>query len=188
MVAWDSARIWLGMDVRVIKQHVSPPTCELGNGYWAWYNTMINGTGDNLPGPVGPQAFFEKTPGENNPANNFGDGETMDVLGTFCFTISTVASCPPGVDGDNLTVEFQVWCKKWLVGMPQQVYAPKTQFCVQSKALGCPIPQMVGVFPSCASPTSGTVTATPSGRTVPFEIKWSTGDLGGYDNGKSVDR
>lgn len=177
-----------GWDVSTITGTISPPTCESGNGYWAWYNTMINGTGDNSPGPVGPGFFFEKTPGENNPANNFGDSGDDGCPWTFCFTISTVASCPPGVDGDNLTVEFQNYSDSesgsW--NAPTSICPEDPNFVFKARLSCCPIPQMVGVFPSCASPTSGTVTATPSGGTAPFEIKWSTGDSVVINNGNSV--
>lgn len=165
-----------------------PPTCEGGGGYWAWYNTQVNGIGNNSPGPVGPGFFFEKTAGQNNPADNFGDSGADGCTWTFCFTISTVAACPPGVDGDDLSVEFQNYSDSesgsW--NAPASICPNDPDFVFKARLSCCPIPQMVGVFPSCASPTSGTVTATPSGGTAPFEIKWSTGDSVVINSGSSV--
>jgi len=106
-----------GWDMSTLTNQIPPISCDV-NGTWGWYNRVITGT--FRPISDGPGFFFESTLGcpatgcdPNNPGDNYGDqGVNGDPLAgpicqlTFQWTITTVASCPPGVTGDDLSVEI----------------------------------------------------------------------------------
>ncbi len=156
---------------------VSPASCD-GNGSWDWYDS-VQGTSTYAQtnvGAVGPGYFYDRD-NDGNPGNDFGDYSSGNACNwEFCMTISTVASCPPGFDEEDLSIEFFNYSDSeagsWNASASPCPNDPNFTF----KALlsCCSIPDIVGVSPTCNDPLSGTMTVTGGGQ-PPFTYDWSTG-------------
>lgn len=184
-----------GWDLTSITNIVPANTCNGSfQDFWDWYQgPIISDGGSNAVPPVGPGFFFETAAGstsfgiDSDPGNNFGDQNSGSCPWTFCFTISTVAACPPGSENDDLSVTFHNYCDSetgsWGGGGNVCLNDPNYQF--KARLSCCPIPQMTGIYPSCANPAGGSITATPSGGSAPFNITWSNGFSEILGNGQS---
>lgn len=156
---------------------VSPASCD-GAGAWGWYDS-VQGTSTyaiNNVGAVGPGFFYDRII-DGNPGNDFGDNSSGDACDwVFCMTITTKAACPPGFDGEDLSIEFFNYSDSeagsWNASSSPCPNDPNFTF----KALlsCCTIPDVVGVSPTCNDPLSGNITIT-GGGVPPFEYTWSTG-------------
>jgi len=170
-----------GWDLSTITGTISAASCA--GDTWSWYDTPITGDNSNGVGPQGPGFFYETGSGstgggiDGDPGNNYGDAwQESCGAWTFCFTISTVAECPPGQDGDDLSVLFRNFSDSETGSWDIVSICPEDpEFLFRAVLSCCPIPTMEGVFPTCTSPDIGVVTATPSGGDAPFIFQWSTG-------------
>ncbi len=84
---------------------IGAPTNNTGTGVWLWVN-MVQSSATGLI--VNNPGWFYDTPSggflDGNPGNNWGDG--MVGPWTFQFQI-TVGDCPPGNNGDDLSVVIE---------------------------------------------------------------------------------
>lgn len=157
---------------------VTPPASCDGQGAWGWYNS-VQGTSTyatTVVGPVGPGFFYDRN-ADGNPGNDFGDYSAGAACNwVFCFDISVKATCPPAIDGEDLSIEFFNYSDSeagsWNASASPCPNDPNFTF----KALlsCCTIPDVSGVSPTCDDPLSGYVTVLGGGN-PPFTYDWSTG-------------
>ncbi len=176
-----------GWNAATLTPTVTPPTCAFGppTEAWDWY-TSVTGVGGGsaaITGPQGPGWFFESQSGcpggvcnPLNPGDNFGDSGSVGCGWTFCFTVQTLAACPPAVDGQDLSILFRNFSDSetgsWGV---VSICPDDPEYKFKAILSCCAIPQMTGVFPTCAAPNTGSVTATATEGEPPFTFTWSTG-------------
>jgi len=156
---------------------VSPASCD-GQGTWDWYDS-VQGTSTYAQtnvGAVGPGFFYDRN-NDGNPGNDFGDYSSGNACNwEFCMTITTKAACPPGVDGEDLSIEFFNYSDSeagsWNASSSPCPNDPNFTF----KALlsCCTIPEIIGISPTCNDPLTGSVTVIGGGQ-PPFFYEWSTG-------------
>lgn len=66
-----------------------PASCD-GSGRWMWYNSVTSSISSN--GTHGPGFFYDRTPYDNNPGNNYGDNCSNHTW-TFNWSLK-VRACP----------------------------------------------------------------------------------------------
>jgi len=146
----------------------SPPSCA-GSGSWAYYTAGItDNSGQHWPAGF----YYDYSPSDGNPGNNFGDncsGTISAANWNFCFSITTAVACIPGsnlsatinTSGDG---ESGSWTN---LGCSND---PSTSF----SAIGtcCP-PTMSSTPASCFGGSDGTATATPVGAMNPYTYTWT---------------
>ncbi len=171
----------IGWDISTITNIQAPNACA-SDGTWSWYDEMITGTSTFNVGPQGPGFFIETASGgpglDNNPGNNFGDaGSTgLNCALEFCFDITTTATCPPGVDGDDLSIIFRNFSDSETGSWSADSICPDDpEFQFKANLSCCAIPLMIGEFPTCDEPASGSITAIPTNDNPPYIFEWSTG-------------
>jgi gliding motility-associated-like protein len=149
------------------------PTAAGTSGTWAYYPTGIgisNGTN------WGPGWYFDYSPSDGNPKNNFGDLPSGPVLNSewnFCVTVKTSPICNPGCD---LSVTFNTsgdgesgsWSSSGCTGDVPAVF----------HAVGACCPPVMSMVPvKCFGTSTGTAIATPVGTAGPYNYSW-TGPAG----------
>lgn len=100
-----------GWDITTLNPTVIPPSCD-GNGVWLWQQTITGTNGSSAnPGTVGPGFVYDSASGgplDGNGENNFGDNCSGPVNWEFCWEITT-SDCPPGTNGESLSVEVETY-------------------------------------------------------------------------------
>jgi gliding motility-associated-like protein len=175
-----------GWDAASLTPTVTPPPCSFGNE-WGWYASVQGESlySQTVVGPQGP-GFFLENPGPgfdpNDPGDNFGDAwiDGSGCTWTFCFEVTTVAACPPGSDGDDLSVLIKNFSDSetgaWGASDDTPTICTEDpEYLFKAVITCCPIPDLSGVAPTCSNPDNGSITATPTGGTAPFTFAWSTG-------------
>lgn len=171
-----------GWDISTLTNITPPPTCEGSAGEWDWYDSVQGQTDVGaIIGPQGPGFFFEKNGGfgddPTDPGDNFGDAGADGCSWEFCFTIATKATCPPGVDGEDLSIRFLNFSDSetgdWNV---TSICPDDPEYLFKAVLSCCAIPLMDGVDASCADPESGEITATVTTGSPPFNFEWSNGE------------
>ncbi len=170
-----------GWDVSTLT-YVAPPACGDGSGgFWEWYDS-VEGTASSATSAQGPGFFFETSSGstsgviDDNPGNNYGDSGSTGCFWEFCITVSTIATCPPGVNGDDLSITFLNFSDSETGSWDATSICPEDpDFTIKAVLACCAAPSISGVNPTCASPNSGSATATPGTVNAPFTFNWSNG-------------
>ncbi|OWY17183.1 PKD domain-containing protein [Sphingobacteriales bacterium UPWRP_1] len=173
-----------GWDASTLTPTSIPPSCS-GNGDWDWYIGPIisNGGGSGpITGPQGPGYFFESDAGcpgpcdPSDPGDNFGDPTDGTCGWEFCFSVATLADCPPAFDGQDLSITFRNFSDSETGSWGVVSICPEDpEYTFKSVLSCCAIPEMTGIFPTCAEPNIGVITATATAGVPPFEFAWSTG-------------
>ncbi len=172
---WDQTSIF----------YTLPESCSGDGGFWEWYEE-VQGQSDIgiVIGPQGPGWFYERpqpaTPIDDNPGNNWGDEVPLDLECSweFCITIATVASCPPGTDGDDLSVTFLNFSDSetgvWFNTEEPTICPEDPEFTFKALLTCCAPAELEGDNPTCASPNGGAILAVGEGS-GPFTFAWSNG-------------
>lgn len=173
-----------GWDASTLTPTSIPPPCS-GGGAWDWYPTPVtsNGGGSGaITGPQGPGFFFESDAGcpgacdPFDPGDNFGDPTDVTCGWEFCFTVSTLAACPPAFDGQNLSITFRNFSDSETGSWGVTSICPEDpEYTFKAVISCCAIPILTGTFPTCAQPNIGVITATSNAGIPPYEFAWSTG-------------
>ncbi len=164
-----------GWDMSTLIPGPPPTPCsDDGTGTWAWYES-VNATSNGGLQDIGPGYFFDLN-GDGDPGNDFGDvGVAEDCPITFCLSISTVANCPPGENGDDLSVEFINYSDQeagsWSSSNSPCLNDPN--FIFKSVLSCCAPPEMSGVDPTCDN--LGSVTAVSEGTSI-YTFTWEDED------------
>lgn len=168
-------------DISTLGNFVIPPGCSSG-ATWDWYNVAIQGTSPYAQtiGPQGPGFFVETAAGgpglDNFPGNNFGDPAPTGCGWEFCFTISTVASCPPGINGQDLSIIFRNFSDSETGSWGANSICPQDpEYEFRAVLACCAAPVMTGVDPTCANPFGGSIMAIATQGMPPFDFAWSNG-------------
>ncbi len=148
------------------------PTPLAASGTWAYYP---GGIGTVNAQSWGPGWYFDFSPGDGNPGNNFGDsqGGATDISTAaqwnFCMAITTSPLCNPG---SNLSVTFNTsgdgesgsWSNSGCAGDSPAIF----------HAIGscCP-PNMSALPTKCNGTNTGSATATPVGTAGPYTYNWA---------------
>jgi len=164
-----------GWDVTSITNIVPATSCDT-EGFWDWYASI---TGSNTGLTYGPGFFYESWLGsplmliDGNPGNNYGDNCTQGFW-NFCFDISTVAACQPGVTDIDLSVEFLNFSDSesgsWNAASP----CPGDPNFLFNAVLECCEPEVFTVEPPCWYDSTGYIIAIGNGA-IPYFFEWSTG-------------
>jgi gliding motility-associated-like protein len=145
------------------------PNAAGTSGTWAYYPTGI-GIANSVN--WGPGWYFDYSPSDGNPKNNFGDLPSGPVLASewnFCATVKTSPVCNPGCD---LSVTFNTsgdgesgsWSSSGCSNDQPAIF----------KAIGACCPPVMSMVPvKCFSTSTGTVIATPVGTVSPYTYNWS---------------
>ncbi|QQS30856.1 MAG: S8 family serine peptidase [Sphingobacteriales bacterium] len=184
-----------GWDASTLTPTSIPPPCS-GGGAWDWYTTPVVSDGGGsgaITGPQGPGFFFESDAGcpgvcdPLDPGDNFGDPTDTGCGWEFCFTVSTLAACPPAFDGQNLSITFRNFSDSetgsWGV---VSICPDDPEYTFKAVLSCCAIPEMTGTFPTCAEPNIGVITATATAGIPPFEFAWSTGFVESNNNSSTI--
>ncbi|MCB9233423.1 MAG: gliding motility-associated C-terminal domain-containing protein [Bacteroidia bacterium] len=139
------------------------------SGNWAWY-TSCTSTATSLV--VGPGFFYDRTPLDGIPGNNYGDNCTS-FSWVFCWTVTT-DTCLPGSPGADLTIsvdnyadgESGSWSSLACTGDPPYIF--------NAYLSCCPVSQAAAVDVSCPNSCDGYAYAIPAGN-PPFTYSWSNG-------------
>ena len=165
--AWDAGSI----------TNFTFPASVDGDGTWNWYSS-VTGTAGSAIGPTGPGFFYDSGAGgplDGNAGNNYGDACGAGCSWTFCWSITTVASCPPGVDGDDLSVLLENYSDSETGSWNSSSTCPSDPDYLFNAVLSCcPPPTVTTVEPACPGLSTGSITAVGDGI-APFTFDWSTG-------------
>lgn len=153
------------------------PGCD-GSGEFLFVPT-IAGTATTAPGSYtgGPGIWYDRTPLDGNPGNNFGDNSApFCPVWDFCFEVTTLAgaACIPGADLSvslNTTSDSETgsWSSAACVGDPIYTWAGPTLTCCDSVSVNF-------TDPLCAGEASGTITAIGTNPAAsPFTFDLSSG-------------
>jgi hypothetical protein len=148
-------------------------TCDSGPGIWAWFN--------NIPTPIGNSNgfFFDgdlfNFP-DGDPTNNFGDNcqnaeAPPDNLNwEFCWE-ATVTDCPPGKNGDDLSVLVDVFADGETGSWINIACQTDPIFVFSASLTCCPLPTEVHMDETCLGYNDGTITVTGLGS-GPWDYVW----------------
>jgi len=167
-------------------------TCDWGPGMWAWFN--------NIPTPIGNSNgfFFDgdifNFP-DGDPTNNFGDNcQTAlappdNVNWEFCWE-ATVTDCPPGQNGDDLSVLVDIFADGETGSWFNIACQTDPIFTFSASLTCCPIPIEVHTDETCLGENDGTITVTGLGS-GPWDYVWedpflniiqTSNNINGLDN------
>lgn len=151
-----------------------PPNCD-GDGEWGWYASVTGTAASALPAQ-GPGFFYDKG-GDGDPGNNFGDNDgASNCTWEFCFEVAAVATCPPGMDGDDLSIIFRNFSDSETGSWNSSSICPEDpEYQFKAVLSCCAAPEMSGTDPTCTEPDIGTVTAIATNGVAPFTFEWNTG-------------
>lgn len=155
---------------------VAPPQCadnppgagNLANGTWQWYNSITSTANSQS---FGPGFFFEYNgDADNNPGNNYGDYTAGTCTWTFCWSIQTKANCGGGTNlsiGINTTADGE--SGSWT--SPACDLDPVYQFAATLNCCSAPTLNPTNIL--CNGASTGSITATPTSGTSPWDFVWT---------------
>lgn len=166
-----------GWDISTLTTDAAEP-CD-GNGEWGWYSS-VTGTSSNNVGAQGPGFFYDSSAGgafDGNPGNNYGDSGNGNCNWLFCMTVTTKNSCPPGQNGEDLSIVFLNYSDSetgsWNASNSPCPNDPN--FVFKAVLACCRAPEMTGTPPSCADPSTSQIIAAMTEGEAPFTFEWSNG-------------
>ncbi len=159
-------------------------SCD-GAGNWAWYESVISTNEKNAEatGVQGPGFFYDSIESSEtdvvldaNPGNNYGDNPNGGNCNwEFCFTISTKNSCPPGIEGEDLSIQFLNFADSETgITTSSSDCAADADFSFKAVLTCCQSPDIRISHAQCGTGDKGRITAQGNGVS-PFFFEWSTG-------------
>lgn len=159
----------------------APPAAIGGAGTWIWTNNVTStATGLTVP----DWGWYFDLDNDGNPGNNFGDSQYNNhptggdglLAGPwqdFCWTI-TVADCPPGQTGDDLSVNINTLADGEIGSWQSLGCAADPEYQFAAQLVCCPDPIMAMAEPLCNGGSDGMVSADGQG-TGPWDYVWDDG-------------
>jgi hypothetical protein len=145
----------------------APATCDGGPGIWDWFN------GVNTPNGNSNGFFFDgdlfNFP-NGNPADNYGDNCQGNVNWEFCWE-STVIDCPPGQDGDDLSVFVETYADGETGSWTNIACQSDPVYAFSASLTCCPPPLESNTNETCLGQNDGTITVTGQGS-GPWDYVW----------------
>ncbi len=146
-------------------------SCD-GTGTWGYYNSV---TSSNSGLTVGPGFFYDKTPLDGNPGNNFGDNCSANNW-VFCFQ-ATVPNVNCGSANPDLSVRVRPF-SDGQTGSWSNMTCNVTPTFVFNAILQCCQQPLITVFDeTCPNACDGIAIAEGQGGTAPYTYAWASGSV-----------
>jgi len=145
----------------------SPNTCDGGPGIWDWF-TNVGTPNGNSNGFFFDGDLFNFPNG--NPADNYGDNCQGNVNWEFCWE-STAIDCPPGQDGDDLSVFVETYADGETGSWTNIACQNDPIYAFSASLTCCPPPTEVHTDEICLGNNDGTITVTGQGS-GPWDYVW----------------
>ena len=157
-----------GWDASSLVPGTSPAT-QCGFGVWDWYNSV---TSSATGATVGPGFYFD-TGNDNNPGNNYGDGDATNcsenATWTFCMDVTTI-NCLPGQSIVDLSVQFITYGDGETGGWDNLACDDDPYFPFNATLSCCKTPSTTIINESCINACDGSFTVEGDG-TPPYDYE-----------------
>ncbi len=153
-------------------QPVSPAASCDASGNWAYYNSV---TSSNTGNTVGPGFFYDRTPLDGNPGNNYGDNCSA-FNWTFCFR-ATVPNINCNSASPDLSIRVRPFSDGQTGSWSNQTCNVTPTFVFSAVLVCCSQPIITQFDETCPNACDGIVIAQGQGGTAPYTYSWGSGSL-----------